>query len=94
MAGKMEGSLSIMPRPLAPASLYALKNSLIDLRKTGHGMERRKSLPRGSLIVDKTNDNIFFFPDLIFNHFVSDDISYLRNTYANLRYFLIGKRYT
>lgn len=31
MAGKMEGSLSIMPRPLAPVSLYASKNSLIDL---------------------------------------------------------------
>lgn len=34
MAGKMEGSLSIMPGP--SASLYASNNSLIDLRKTGH----------------------------------------------------------
>lgn len=39
MAGKMEGSLSIMPGP--SASLYASNNSLIDLRKTGHLLRKR-----------------------------------------------------
>lgn len=46
MAGKMEGSLSIMPGP--SASLYASNNSLIDLRKTGH-LRAEKTAPSAPL---------------------------------------------
>lgn len=70
MAGKMEGSLSIMPRPLAPVSLYAPKNSLIDLRKTGHlryTVKEEKEPPLTSpLTVDSAHDGVSFPPRLDF----------------------------